>query len=111
MPGIIQWTAVDSGFGAPGSSVVWRIEPVEGGGSTHNIVWDRRGRTVFGKVFIGLMGLTRGHFIRQSLEMGLAAIAARETRERALASIGGFRSDRSDVSERHDELLAEALDE
>ncbi len=82
MPGIIQWTAVDSGFGAPGSSVDWRIEPALGGGSTHRIVWDRRGRTMFGKLFIGLMGLTRGHFIRQSLEMGLEAVAAQEGRER-----------------------------
>ena len=31
--------------------------------------------------------------------------------ERALASVGGFRSGRSDVSERHDELLAEAYEE
>jgi hypothetical protein len=29
---------------------------------------------------------------------------------RALESVGGFRSDRSDVSERHDELLADAFD-
>ena len=30
--------------------------------------------------------------------------------QRALASIGGFRSDRSDVSERHDDALADAFD-
>lgn len=29
---------------------------------------------------------------------------------RALDSVGGFRSDRSDVSERHDDLLADAYD-
>jgi len=29
---------------------------------------------------------------------------------RALESVGGFRSDRSDVSERHDDLLADAYD-
>ncbi len=82
-PGIIRWTAVDSGFGALGSSVVWRIESAEDGGSTHRISWDRRGRTAFGKLFIGLMGLTRGHFIRQSIEMGLAAIAAAESSRNA----------------------------
>ncbi len=76
VPGIIRWTAVDSGFGAPGSYVVWRIESAEGGGSTHRIVWDRRGKTLFGKLFMALMALTRGHFIRQSLETGLAAIEA-----------------------------------
>jgi hypothetical protein len=78
-PGIIRWTAVDSGFGAPGSDVVWRMEPTEGGGSTHHITWDRRGKTLFGKVFVGLMALTRGFFIRRSLEMGLAAIAAAQS--------------------------------
>jgi hypothetical protein len=31
--------------------------------------------------------------------------------QRALASIGGFRSGRSDVSEHHDDLLADAFDE
>jgi hypothetical protein len=79
VPGIIRWTAVDSGFGAPGSYVVWRIESAEDGGSTHRITWDRRGRTVFGKLFIGLMALTRGYFIRQSLEMGLAAVAGAQS--------------------------------
>ena len=29
---------------------------------------------------------------------------------RALDSVGGFRSDRSDVSERHDDALADAYD-
>ena len=80
-PDAIRWSAVDSGFGMPGSSVVWRIEPAEGGGSMHHITWDRQGRTAFGKVFIGLMALTRGYFIRHSLEMGLAAIAAAERNE------------------------------
>jgi hypothetical protein len=31
--------------------------------------------------------------------------------QRALDSIGGFRSDRSDVSERHDEALADAYEQ
>ncbi len=30
--------------------------------------------------------------------------------QRALASVGGFRSDRSDISERHDEALADAFE-
>lgn len=76
VPGRIQWTAVDSGFGRPGSYVVWEIAPAEGGGSRHHITWDRRGKTVFGKLFIALMALTRGVAIRRSLEVGLARIAA-----------------------------------
>jgi hypothetical protein len=79
-PGAIRWAAVDSGFGMPGSEVSWRIEPTNEGGSRHRITWDRRGRTVFGKLFMGLMWATRGFFIRRSLEMGLASIAARERR-------------------------------
>ena len=31
--------------------------------------------------------------------------------DRALASVGGFRSDRTDVSERHDDYLADAFGE
>ena len=81
VPGTIRWTAVDSGFGAPGSYVIWEIEPEQGGGSRNHITWDRRGRTVFGKLFMGLMALTRGILIRRSLEMGLATIAAREAAE------------------------------
>ena len=83
VPGTIQWAAVDSGFGTPGSYVVWRIEPTEDGGSAHHVIWDRRGKTVFGKLFMGLMALTRGFFIRRSLEMGLAAIAAARSRGNA----------------------------
>ena len=75
VPGRIRWTAVDSGFGTSGSYVVWEIEPAAGGGSRHHIIWDRRGKSVFGKFFVALMMLTRGAAIRRSLEMGLARIA------------------------------------
>lgn len=88
VPGVVRWTAVDSGFGAPGSHVVWRIEPAEDGGSVHHITWDRRGKTVFGKLFMGLMVLTRGMFIRRSCEIGLAAIAAASESERAESDRG-----------------------
>ena len=76
VPGRIRWAAVDSGFGMPGSFVVVEIEPAEGGGSAVHITWDRRGKTAFGKLFIGLMALTRGVAIRRSFEAGLARIAA-----------------------------------
>jgi hypothetical protein len=76
VPGRILCTAVDSGFGTPGSYVVWEIEPAEGGGSRLHITFDRRGKTIFGKLFMGLMVLTRGFFIRRSFEMGLTRIGA-----------------------------------
>jgi hypothetical protein len=67
---------VDSGFATPGSHVVVDIQPAEGGGSTLHVTWERRGRGVFGKLFVGLMALTRGLAIRRSIEAGLARIAA-----------------------------------
>jgi hypothetical protein len=80
VPGRIEWTAVDSGFGTPGSYVVWEIELAEGGGSRHHIIWDRQGKSVFGKLFVALMVLTQGVAIRRSFEMGLARFAATRAR-------------------------------
>jgi hypothetical protein len=50
--------------------------------------------------------------IRDAVERtyGLAA-GEGERWERALASVGGSRSDRSDVSERHDDVLADVFGE
>ena len=74
MPGRVEWFAVDSGFGAPGSRVIFDIEGGDGVGSRVHVIWDRQGKTIFGKLFMGLMALTRGFFIRRSFEMGLAQI-------------------------------------
>jgi hypothetical protein len=80
VPDRIRWTAVESGFGTTGSYVVWEIEPDGGGGSRSHITWDRQGKTVFGKLFVGLLVLMRGVPIRQSFEMGLARIASLDPR-------------------------------
>ena len=49
--------------------------------------------------------------IREAVDRVYGAGADGDARwARALASVGGFRSDRSDVSERHDEALADAFD-
>lgn len=87
VPGRVEWTAVDSGFGALGSRVVCEIEPAHGGGSTVHVIWDRRGKGVFGTLFITVMALTRGFLIRRSFEVGLARIAA-ESDSIASLSIG-----------------------
>ena len=63
-------------IGLPGSYVVCEIEPAEGGGSRLHITWDRRGKTVFGKLFVGMLALTRGILIRRSFQMGLTRMAA-----------------------------------
>ena len=72
--GRVEFTVIDSGFAKAGSYVVVDIKPAEGGGSTLQITWDRRGKGLFGKVFVGLMALTRGAAIRRSFKMGLARI-------------------------------------
>jgi hypothetical protein len=76
MPGRVEFTVVDSGFATRGSYVVVEIEPAGDGGSTLHITWDRQGRGIFGKLFVGLMALTRGVAIRRSFEAGLTRIAA-----------------------------------
>jgi hypothetical protein len=76
VPGRIVFTAVDSGFAKPGSHVVIDIEPAERGGSRLHVTWERWGKDLFGKLFIGLMALTGGVAIRHSIEAGLARIAA-----------------------------------
>ena len=49
--------------------------------------------------------------IREAVDRVYGAGAEEEARwRRALESVGGFRSDRADVSERHDELLPDAYD-
>lgn len=78
-PDRVTFTAVDSGFATPGSHVVIDIEPAEGGGSTLHITWVRRGNGVFGKLFVGLMALTRGVAIRRSIQSGLDRIAASQS--------------------------------
>jgi hypothetical protein len=49
--------------------------------------------------------------IREAVDRTYGADASDEARwQRALDSVGGFRSGRSDVSERHDDALADAFD-
>ena len=74
VPGRIVFTAVDSGFAMPGSNVVVDIHPAELGGSRVHVTWERWGRGLFGKVFVGLMALTRGIAIRRSIQSGLDRI-------------------------------------
>jgi hypothetical protein len=74
-PDRIEWTAVESGI-TPGKKIVTTIEPVDGGGSRVRVVFDGTGKGWSGRLFIGLMALTRGFFIRRSIQMGLDRIEA-----------------------------------
>jgi hypothetical protein len=80
VPGPVRFTVVDSGFARSGSYVVVDIEPAGLGGSTLHIIWVRWGKGVFGKLFVGLMALTRGAAIRRSFRLGLTRIAATHSR-------------------------------
>ena len=75
VPGTVRFTVVDSGFARPGSYVVVDIEAAGADGSTLHISWVRWGKGLFGKLFVGLMALTRGVAIRRSFRLGLARIA------------------------------------
>ena len=74
--GVIRCTAQESGFGMPGSYFTVEVTAVDGRGSRLQVVWDRRGRTLFGRLFVSLLWLLRGWPIRRSFEMGLARIDA-----------------------------------
>jgi hypothetical protein len=54
------------------------------------------------------LGMSMARYIREAVDVRLGDEAASDARARAIDSIGGFRSDRSDVSRRHDDLLADA---
>jgi hypothetical protein len=74
-PDTVRFTLVDSGFAMPGGEVVVFIRPDDAGGSMLHITWDRTGKGLFGKLFVGLVALTRGAPVRRSFDMGLARIA------------------------------------
>jgi hypothetical protein len=80
VPGRVVWTAVESGFAKPGKRVVATIEPAAvGGGSAVRLTWDGIGQGPFGTLFVGFLALTRGFFIRRSVQQGLDRIASLST--------------------------------
>jgi Ribbon-helix-helix protein, copG family len=56
-------------------------------------------------------GISMAAYIRGAVEQRLSVEPTARARRRLVASIGGFRSDRSDVSRRHDAYLEEAFRE
>jgi hypothetical protein len=53
--------------------------------------YDRRGKTVFGKLFVGMLALTRGILIRRSFQMGLSRMAATQAHPDSGGDLGGTR--------------------
>ena len=56
-------------------------------------------------------GVSIAEVIRQALDQHLAGKGRESRRQRAIRAIGGYRSGRHDVSERHDEHVADAFAE
>jgi len=57
-------------------------------------------------------GISIAEVIREALDRHLASESPHDhRRQKAIASVGGFRSRHTDVSERHDDHLAEIYDE
>jgi predicted DNA-binding protein len=54
-------------------------------------------------------GVSMSQVVRDAIDKHIAAQNARDWRELAVQAIGGFRSGRADVSERHDDYLSDAL--
>jgi hypothetical protein len=55
-------------------------------------------------------GTSMAALIREAVDRTYGGADEEARWRRALGSVGGFRSDRSDVSERHDDALADAFD-
>lgn len=57
-------------------------------------------------------GVSVAELVRQGVEAVLreASTEVAERRRRAIAAIGSFRSDKTDVSERHDDYFVEAIE-
>lgn len=55
-------------------------------------------------------GTSMAALIREAVERTYGRVDEEVRWQRALDAVGGFRSDRSDVSERHDDALADAFD-
>lgn len=56
-------------------------------------------------------GVSIAEVIRQALDHHLGGQADASRRQRAIRAVGGYRSRRHDVSERHDDHLADAFAE
>lgn len=55
-------------------------------------------------------GTSMAALIREAVDRMYGAADEQARWRRALESVGGFRSDRSDVSDRHDDALADAFE-
>jgi hypothetical protein len=54
-PGVVRWKVEDSNAFASGTELVVRITPRDGGGSRVDVRWERAGKTIKGKMIVGVI--------------------------------------------------------
>jgi hypothetical protein len=74
--GTVTWTVVDSGFSRTGDYVSVTATPSDDGGSLIHVVWDRRGKNLFGRFAVAMIVLLRGAPVKRSIVAGLKRIEA-----------------------------------
>lgn len=75
-PGTVRWTVQQSSFSTTGDFVEVVVKAKPGGGSRIHLTWSRRGRTLAAKAMVGLIALSRGLPVKQSIMAGLRRIEA-----------------------------------
>jgi hypothetical protein len=77
-PATVRWTVTESNFCTAGSFVAATVTPREGGGSRVHVEWERKGTTLFGRLIIRLIAVTRGKPIALSLRKAFQRMDTRE---------------------------------
>jgi hypothetical protein len=75
-PGTVRWTVQESSFSKTGDFVEAVVRGKPGGGSRIHVTWSRNGKTLVAKAMTGVIALTRGLPVKQSIRAGLRRIEA-----------------------------------
>jgi hypothetical protein len=73
-PGTVRWTVQQSSFSTTGDFVEVVVRAKPDGGSRIHLTWSRRGTTLVAKAMVGLIALSRGLPVKQSIIAGLRRI-------------------------------------
>ena len=74
-PTTITWTAVESNFCTPGSSMSMDITPLDNGGSRVSVVWDRTAANLKGRVALSMVAIGGDRLLRWATRKSLADLA------------------------------------
>ena len=79
-PTTITWTAVESNFCTPGSSMSMDITPLDNGGSRVSVTWDRTAANLKGRVALSVVAIGGDRLLRWATRKSLADIAKHSDR-------------------------------